>query len=115
MRLLFLCAGYFTAGIKSCVVAFVLSRFVETPIFIEVSTRAQCTEAKHRLGAIKPPAGPRQVHPVLDEMPAGTLDHTRGYRKAFGKVFVIPKIGSVVEKIVGTDIYCRALLFRQAA
>ena len=38
LRLLFLCCGHFTAGIKSCMVAFVFSRFVETLVFIEVAT-----------------------------------------------------------------------------
>ena len=60
------------------VVPFVLPRFVEVPVLIEVAAGAQRPQLQHRLGSDQPPAGAGQLHPVADEVPARPFDNAGG-------------------------------------
>ena len=69
------------------VVPFVLARFVEVPVRIEVAAGAQRPELQYRLGPDQAPAGAGQFHPVADQVPARPFDHAGGDGIARREVF----------------------------
>jgi len=111
----FLDRGDSTVSVPRDMIAPVLLVFVEGPVFVKVTTGAQRPQPQDRLRARETPAGSGNVHAVLDQMSAGSLDHTGGNRKAGCQVLVIAQIRFVAEQISGTLVDGLALLASELA
>ena len=51
---------------------------VEAPVVIEVAGGDEGAELEHGLGTVESPPRACDVHPVLDDVPAGALDYPGG-------------------------------------
>ena len=68
------------SGIAGAVDTLVLMRKVVAPVLLEVAIADDRTHLKDGFGAIETPASAGDVHAVLDQVPAGTLDDPGGDR-----------------------------------
>jgi hypothetical protein len=72
---------------------------VEGPVGVEVAVAAEGAKLEDRLGADQAPAGAGAVHAVLDQVPAGALDHAGGDRPAGGEGGRVVQVGLLVEQV----------------
>jgi hypothetical protein len=57
---------------------------MEGPVLLKVVAGAQGAELKDRFGPLEAPAGPGDLHAILDKVAAGPFDHPRGEKKRRG-------------------------------
>src|SRR5207237_711575 len=94
-------------------VALVLLLLVEGPVRLKVSAGPQCPEPQHRLGTIQSPAPSSDVHPVLDQIPAGSLDHSSRDGETSVQVLAVVHVLPILEQIRRTLVRRLSLLLRQ--
>ena len=96
-------------AVKRTVDAFVLAAEVEVPVVLEVAAGDQGAELEDGLGAFESPSRAGDVHSVLDDVPAGTLDDPGGDGPAFAQRRVVAEIGVLVVQVAGGLVGAGAL------
>ena len=79
-------------GVAVEVGSLVVYGLVKGPVLVEVAAGAEGPETEDSFGAGQGPAGAGDVHAVLDEVAAGTLDDAGGDGEAGGEVFVVAEV-----------------------
>jgi hypothetical protein len=70
-------------------IPFVFPNLVELPVIVEVAARAQGAQAEHGFSPLQAPASARDIHPVVNKVPAGPFHNSRGDRQASGECLVL--------------------------
>src|SRR6266545_3524748 len=91
-------------GVARGVYPLLLLGEVVGPVVVEVAVAAQGTELEDRLGTGQAPAGAGEVHPILDQVPAGTLDDAGGDRPASLERGRVVQVGTLAGQVVGAGV-----------
>jgi hypothetical protein len=82
------------------------------PIPTTASRNTQGPELEDRFGTGQAPPGAGEIHAVLDEMPAGALDHAGSDRPALGEHVRVVEVVGLVDQVGGGPA---ALIRRRAS
>src|SRR5262249_5579340 len=74
---------------------------VVAPVLLEVVVADDGAHLEDGLGAVEAPAGAGDVHAVLDQMPAGTLDDTGGNRPSTLQGSGIVEVRPLADQVAG--------------
>ena len=89
--------------------AFVLAAEVEAPVVVEVAGGDEGAEFQDGLGAFEAPSRARDVHSVLDDVPAGAFDDPGGDGPAFGQRGGVVQVVLLVLQVAGALVGAGAL------
>lgn len=71
------------------------------PVFVEVAAGDEGAQAQGGFGSLQSPAGAGDVHAVLDQVAAGSLDHAGGDRPACLEGLVVGQVGLLAGEVLG--------------
>src|SRR5262245_30004895 len=94
---------------------FVFLLQMEFPILIKIFARAQTAQPQYGFSSLKSPARAGQFHPIFDQMPACSFDHSRRNRQSGFEILVVVKVLAILEQVVRATVKRRTLLFVQTA
>jgi hypothetical protein len=89
---------YFFLRITIGVIALVFLLLMKTPYFVKIPLGVQGTNTQERQDRLCSQQTPTacDVHTHLDQIAAGTLDHTRRDGESLGQIVVIAQIPAVI-------------------
>src|SRR5262245_13879530 len=88
---------------------------MEFPILIKIFAGAQTPQSQHGFGTLKSPARASQFHPIFDQMPTCSFDHSRRDWQSSFEILVVVKVLAILEQVVRATVKRRTLLFVQTA
>jgi len=84
--------------------AFEVAQLMEAPVVLAVAARLEGAEAENGLGSLQAPMGAGEVHPVVDEVTARSLDDTAGDGKAVSEVPVVTQVSLAEDEVAGAVV-----------